>query len=83
MTPHSNSEDALELRTIELFKTLDWTTANCYNERVGENSTLGRTSRKEVVLVPQLRTALTTLNPDLPAAAINLAIEELTCSRST
>ncbi|BAZ44498.1 type I site-specific deoxyribonuclease HsdR [Chondrocystis sp. NIES-4102] len=81
--PHPDSENALELRTIELFKTLDWTVANCYDERVGENSTLGRTSRQEVVLIPQLKTALTKLNPDLPAAAINLAIEELTRSRST
>ena len=81
--PHPDSEDALELRTIELFKKIGWNTANCYDEKVGENSTLGRSSRKEVVLVPQLRKALTRLNPDLSATAIDLAIEELTRSRST
>ena len=84
MTPHPDSEDALELRTIELFKEIEWEdTANCYDEKVGENSTLGRSSRKEVVLVSQLRKALTRLNPDLSETAIDLAIEELTCSRST
>ena len=82
--PHPDSEDALELRTIELFKEIGWDkTANCYHEQVGENSRLGRSSRKEVVLVPQLRKALTRLNPDLSAAAIDIAIEELTRSRST
>ena len=81
---HPDSEDALELRTIELFKEIGWDkTANCYHEWQDENSTLGRSSRKEVVLVPQLRKALTKLNPDLPTAAIDLAVEELTRSRST
>ncbi|MDJ0535611.1 MAG: type I restriction endonuclease [Xenococcaceae cyanobacterium MO_207.B15] len=82
--PHPDSEDALELRTIELFEEIEWEdTANCYDEKVGENSTLGRSSRKEVVLVSQLRKVLTRLNPDLSATAIDLAIEELTRSRST
>jgi type I restriction enzyme, R subunit len=81
--PHPDSEDALELRTIELFEALDWTAANCYDEWKDNKSSLGRTSRKEVVLISQLKTALIKLNPDLPAAAINLAIEEFTRSRST
>ena len=82
--PHPDSEDALELRTIELFKEIGWDkTANCYHEWQGDKSSLGRSSRKEVVLVPQLRKALTRLNPDLSTAAIDLAIEEFTRSRST
>lgn len=82
--PHPDSEDALELRTIKLFKEIGWkNTANCYHEWQDGNSTLGRNSRKEVVLVYQLRKALTRLNPDLSATAIDLAIEELTRSRST
>ena len=82
--PHPDSEDALELRTIELFKEIGWEdTANCYDEKVGEDSTLGKSSRKEVVLVSQLRKALERLNPDLSTAAIDLAIQELTRSRST
>lgn len=82
--PHPDSEDALELRTIELFKEIEWEdTANCYHEWQDEKSTLGRSSRKEVVLVPQLRQALVKLNPDLSTAVIDLAIEELTKNRST
>ena len=82
--PHPDSEDALELRTIELFKEIGWKeTANCYHEWQDDKSTLGRSSRKEVVLVLQLRKALTRLNPDLSATAIDLAIEEITRSRST
>lgn len=82
--PHPDSEDALELRTIELFKEIGWDkTANCYHEWKDEKSSLGRNSRKEVVLVPQLRKALVRLNPDLSTAAIDLAVEELTQNRST
>ena len=82
--PHPDSEDALELRTIKLFKEIGWDkTANCYHEWQVNKSTLCRSSRKEVVLVPQLRKALTRLNPDLSAAAIDLAVEELTKNRST
>lgn len=62
--PHPDSEDALELRTIELFKEIDWKeTANCYHEWKDSKSTLDRNSKKEVVLVPQLQKALTRLNP--------------------
>lgn len=52
---HPDSETALELETIELFKQLQWQTMNCFDEKVGSNSTLGRNSKKEVVLTPQLR----------------------------
>ena len=81
--PHPDSEEALENATIDVFAHLGWDTANCYNEQVGEGATLGRTTRDEVVLRPKLRTALERLNPKLPAEAIQLAIEELTRSRST
>ncbi|MBK1987188.1 type I restriction endonuclease subunit R [Sphaerospermopsis aphanizomenoides BCCUSP55] len=81
--PHPDSEQALENATIKLFSELGWNTANCYNEEIGINGTLGRETRDEVVLLPKLRTALTTINPDLPNEAVELAIEELTRSRST
>ncbi|MGB5969830.1 MAG: type I restriction endonuclease subunit R [Spirulinaceae cyanobacterium] len=82
--PHPDSEEALELRTIELFKEIGWDeTANYYHEWKDDKSSLGRSSRKEVVLVSQLRKALVRLNPDLSTTAIDLAIEELTRSRST
>ncbi len=78
--PHPDSEDALELRTIQLFGEIGW---KDYHEWKDGKSTLGRSNRKEVVLVSQLRKALVRLNPDLSTVAIDLAIEELTCSRST
>lgn len=81
--PHPDSEAALENSTIELFSQLQWQTANCYHETFGTNSTLGRQTKGEVVLIPKLQSALQNLNPDLPTAAIQLAIEELTRDRST
>ncbi|BAY61192.1 type I site-specific deoxyribonuclease HsdR [Calothrix brevissima NIES-22] len=81
--PHPDSEAALENSTIDLFSQLQWQTANCYHETFGTNSTLGRETRDEVVLIPKLQSAIRNLNPDLPTAAIQLAIEELTRERST
>ncbi|MDZ8094150.1 MAG: type I restriction endonuclease subunit R [Nostoc sp. DedQUE05] len=81
--PHPDSEAALENSTIELFSQLQWQTANCYHETFGTNSTLGRQTRDEVVLISKLQSALQNLNSDLPTEAIQLAIEELTRDRST
>ena len=83
-TPHPDSEEALENAAIDLFKQLGWTTANCFNEIVGKtNSTLGRQTKDEVVLVSKLLPALKSLNQTLPDEALNLAIQELTRSRNT
>lgn len=77
------SEDSLvEQPAISLFRELGWETANCFYEKFGENSTLGRETSSEVVLLPRLRAALVHLNPDLPSEAIALAIEELKRDRS-
>ena len=78
------SEDALvEQPAIALFGKLGYSTANCFNEQVGTtNSTLGRETTADVVLVPKLRAALQKLNPDIANDAIQLAIEELTKDRS-
>jgi type I restriction enzyme R subunit len=77
------SEDALvEQPTIDLFSELGWETANCWGEKFGENSTLGRETPNDVVLVSRLRSALQRLNPDLPEEAVALAIEELVKDRS-
>ncbi len=74
----SYSEDALvEQPAIALFAKLGYETANCWGEKFGENSTLGRETPTEVVLVSRLRPALKRLNPGLPREAIDLAIEEL------
>lgn len=83
MTTDDYSEDALvEQPAIELFRTLGYGYANCYYEKVGQDSTLGRQTTEEVVLIPKLRDALTKLNPDLPETAIDEAIEQLTVDRS-
>jgi len=81
--PHPDSEQALENATIALFSNLGWEITNCYQEVCGINSTLGRETRSEVVLVPRLQSALEKLNPDLPPVAIELAIDELTRDHST
>jgi type I restriction enzyme R subunit len=82
ISPHPDSEEALELETIALFQQLSYTTANCYNEWNSGSSTLGRETRSEVVLISKLRPALEKLNPHLPNQAITLAIEKLTRDRS-
>ena len=77
------SEDALvEQLAIELFKELQYDYANCFDEKVGHDSTLGRQTTEEVVLVPKLRNALLKLNPDLPKSAIEEAIEQITEDKS-
>ena len=77
------SEDALvEQPAIELFKELQYDYANCFDEKVGHDSTLGRQTTEEVVLVPKLRNALLKLNPDLPKSAIEEAIEQITEDKS-
>ncbi|TWU02224.1 type I restriction endonuclease subunit R [Stieleria varia] len=88
MTNTDYSEDTLvERPAIALFSQLGYDTANCFYEKVGtSDSTLGRETTEEVVLVPKLRSALQKLNPDLAekngnGEAINLAIEELTRDR--
>jgi type I restriction enzyme R subunit len=85
LPPHPDSEEALENATIDLFDKLGWTVANCYTEEVGTgtNSTLGRVTKDEVVLISKLQASLEKLNPNLPPQAIHLAIAELTRSRST
>ncbi|WOX04715.1 type I restriction endonuclease subunit R [Microbulbifer pacificus] len=87
MTPpppsHEYSEDALvEQPAIALFDSLGWETGNLYSEWSGSHSSEGRLTQEEVVLPQRLRTALTRLNPELPSAAIEQAMEELTRDRS-
>ena len=49
------SEDALvEQPAIALFAGLGWETENCFYEKFGENSTYGRETSSEVVLLPRL-----------------------------
>jgi len=83
MTPNAYSEDKLvEQPAIGLFAKLDWKTLSALDETFGAGSTLGRETKGEVVLVERLRNALTTLNPRVPAEAIQNAIDELVRDRS-
>lgn len=78
------SENTLvEQPAIKLFAELGWETANCFHEfdQAG-GSPLGRETRAEVVLASRLHPVLEKLNPDLPAEALDLAIEELIRDRS-
>jgi type I restriction enzyme R subunit len=66
-------------RLIHLHDVLRWDSVYAWNEETfGANGTLGRTDTREVVLTRDLRVALGKLNRDLPAAAIEEAIEKLT-----
>ncbi|WP_041430017.1 HsdR family type I site-specific deoxyribonuclease, partial [Synechococcus sp. PCC 7502] len=82
--PHPDSEEALENAAMLVFEQLGWTSANCFNEVVGAtNSTLGRSSKDEVVLVSKLLPSLQRLNPSLPNEALHLATEEIKGSRNS
>jgi type I restriction enzyme, R subunit len=83
MTPTGYSEENLiEQPAINLLADLGWEAYNAYGEFEQGQSPLGRENKSEVVLTSRLRPVLVKLNPDLPAAAIELAIEELTRDRS-
>jgi len=76
-----NSEDRLVQKTFaeHLEKVLGWESIYAYNaETFGAAGTLGRASERDVVLVRDLRAALARLNPDIPQAAREQAVEKLT-----
>lgn len=87
MTPppaaHDYTEDAIvEQPAIALFGVLGWQTANLYGEWASGASSEGRETDHEVVLVRRLKAALARLNPTVPEAALDQAVEELTRDRS-
>ena len=83
MTGHAYTEDQLvEQPAIALFAELGWQTVSAMEEVFGTSGTLGRETSGEVVLIPRLRAALERLNPQLPAEAIESAVDELTRDRS-
>ena len=76
-----NSEDRLAQQTFadHLETVLGWESVYAWNqETFGPDGTLGRTDRREVVLTRDLRAALVRLNPDLPAAALEDAVQKMT-----
>jgi type I restriction enzyme, R subunit len=87
MTPERYSEQALvERPTLALLEQLGYDVVNAYAERFGAENlvggALGRDDRSEVILRHRLRPKLTELNPDLPAPALDLAVERLVEDRS-
>jgi type I restriction enzyme, R subunit len=79
-----DSEDAaIEKPTIALFAELGWETLNCYHENFGPLSLLGRETMADVVLPHRLHAAVEKLNPGVSHNAIEIAVQELTKSRST
>lgn len=91
-------EQLVEQPAIQLFRELGWAVVCAEEEMFGAPSphpspigrgsegegrvALGRETKGEVVLVPQLRAALEKLNPTLPPEVITAAIDELTRDRS-
>lgn len=79
----SYTEDSyVEQPAINLFSSIGWENIDCYSETFGDEGLLGRESRSEVILIRELREALTIINPDCTANEINLAIEEIARDRS-
>ena len=75
-------QQLVEEPAIKLFEELGWEVADCMNESFGEESTLGRTTNQEVVLIERLNKAITNLNPDVPEEAISQAISSITKDRT-
>lgn len=83
MSPHAYTEDQLvEQPAIGLFSALGWQPVSALEETFGNDGTLGRETKSEVVLIKRLRAALIKFNSALPPEAINSAIDELTRDRS-
>ena len=75
------TEDTLVQQTTAeyLEQKLGWKSVYAYNnEDFGPNSLLGRASDREVVLTRTLREKLIALNPDLPDAAYDDAVRQVT-----
>lgn len=82
--PNFISEEDIEralvrrLVTEHGFQALDANT----EDRADLDDGTGRSDKREVVLAARLRAALVRLNPELPAAAIDMAVSELIRSRN-
>ena len=77
MEAHSDELVYVEAPALELLGKLGWETVSAYSETFGPDGTLGRDSQSDVVLVHRLREALTELNPNIPVAGIEVAVDEL------
>ena len=86
MTPTPYTEDTLVQQTTAdyLEQQLGWESIYAHNaEDFGPNSLLGRASDREVVLTRYLYAALRSLNPDLPDAAYDAAVQQITATAAS
>ncbi len=77
--------DLAEKPAIETFQSLGYEYLNCYQEvfnEVQNLATLGRKTPMEVVLIPRLKSALISLNPEISIEVIDQAIEKITMDLS-
>lgn len=81
--PNFISEDNIEQAIVQkLVKDNGYRAINCYTENPDDlNDNSGRTDKREVVFHDRLKAAALRLNPDLPEAAIDLALSKLTDPR--
>lgn len=83
MSPHAYTEDQLvEQPAIALFAELGWSTVDATDETFGPEGLLGRETKGQVVLERQLRQSLQRLNPEIEAAGLHRAVDELVRDRS-
>ena len=82
MTPRYSEDESVERPAIDFLGRLGWTALNCYHEVFGENGTLGRETKHDVVLARRLCEAIRKLNPGTPEEAVGRAVEELVRDRS-
>ncbi len=86
MTPAPYTEDTLVQQTTAdyLEQPLGWESIYAHNaEDFGPNSLLGRASDREVVLTRYLSAALRLLNPSLPDAAYDDAVQQITATAAS
>ena len=83
MSPAAYTEDTLVQQTTAdyLEQQLGWKSVYAYNnEDFGPSSLLGRTADHEVVLTRTMREKLVALNPNLPDAAYDDAVRQITAT---
>lgn len=77
--PRYTEDSLVQTTTADYFETaLGWESVFAFDkETFGADGTLGRESKREIVLTRYLRQALEKLNPALPAQAYQAAIEKI------
>ncbi|MDW3219099.1 MAG: HsdR family type I site-specific deoxyribonuclease [Acidimicrobiales bacterium] len=73
---------AVEQPALAVLADLGWDTASGAQETFGSGGSLGRDFQSDVVLRHRLKDTLKVLNPEIPDAGLDKAIEELVESRS-